>query len=67
MRCEEGFSNFIQEKIIAELEKVFKDGVDELHRRTLQVLMNFNLFNFASSYSDDNNKSPIDYISDNLA
>jgi hypothetical protein len=32
MRSEVGISDFIQEKIIADIEKVFKEGVDSLYR-----------------------------------
>ncbi len=67
MRSVEGFSDFIQENIIAQIDKLFKEGIDELHRKTKQLIINLNLFNFASSDSEDSNKSPIELILENIA
>jgi hypothetical protein len=67
LRSEEGFVRFIQENIIAQLEKNFQKGVNELHGRTKEAIMNLNLYNFASSDTDDSNKSPIEIITENLA
>ena len=48
------------------MEKVFKEAVDELYGKTKQLIMNMSLINYSISASDDNNKSLIELITENL-
>ena len=61
MRDDDGFLQFLDEKIIGRLQKVFYEAVDKLTHETRLIIQNMTLTN-CTTVKEDTNKSPIEQI-----